>query len=58
MKKYTVIVHYEGAMEFEVVAENEEAASKLAEDAFFESDACNPEILADWGVCDIWTEDE
>lgn len=55
MKKYNVIVHYEGAIGIEVDAENEEKAEELAKRAFDEiSDAELIANLADIDICDCF----
>lgn len=56
MKKiYKVVVHYEGAITFEIEADNEEKAEQLAEEYF--GDMSERELvdnLADIGVCDCY----
>ena len=55
MKKYNVVIHYAGAFDIQVEAENEEQARQMAEQAFDEvSDADLIAGLADIGICDCW----
>jgi len=57
MKKYTVIVHYEGAFEYTVEAEDEDKAREIAEEKFgCESNDSIAENIADSYVCDSWEE--
>ncbi len=52
-KKYRVIVHFEGSIDYEVEAKNEDEAKKEAERLFGdESDAIISSEIADCGVCD------
>ena len=53
--KYNVIIHYEGALKFEVEANNENEAQEIAEMEF--SDCTNDELAANlegFDVCDCW----
>ena len=53
MKKFVVVVHYEGAMNYEVEAETEEEAKEIADQMFNEED--DREIsaqIADYDICD------
>lgn len=55
MKKFAVVVHYEGAMNYEVEAETEEEAKEIADQMFNEED--DREIsaqIADYDICDCW----
>ena len=56
MKKiYRVIIHYEGAVAFEIEADNEEKAEQLAEECF--DDMSEKELIANLGeigVCDCY----
>lgn len=55
MKTYNVVIHYAGAFDIQVEAENEEQARQMAEQAFDEvSDADLIADLADIGICDCW----
>ena len=54
-KMYKVIIHYEGAVEFEVEADNTTEAEQLAEELFDEMD--DRELIAnlgDIGIADVW----
>lgn len=58
-KMYRVVIHYEGAVAFEVEADNEEKAELLAERYFDNMD--DRELvanLADINVCDCYEIDE
>ena len=58
MKNYTVIIHYAGAVNIQVEAENEEQAHKKAEQVFDEiSDADLISGLGDIHICDCWEEE-
>lgn len=58
MKKYNVVIHYSGAINVQVEAENEEQAYENAELAFDEvSSAQLIAELADIHVCDCWEEE-
>ena len=58
MKNYTVIIHYAGAANIQVEAENEEQAHKKAEQVFDEiSDADLIAELKDIHICDCWEEE-
>lgn len=53
--KYNVVVHYEGAWNFEIEAENEDKAKELAEREFDNLSAVElEENLADISVCDCY----
>lgn len=55
MKRYNVVIHYEGAVTAEVEAENEDQAYQLAEEAFNDvSDADLIASLADIHICDCY----
>ncbi len=59
MKTYTVIIHYAGAVNVQVEAENEEQAHAKAEQVFDEiSDADLIADLADIHICDCWEVEE
>lgn len=54
-KRYNVVVHFEGSIEYEVEADNEEKAKEKAEEMFgSESDAVIAAEIADCGICDCW----
>ncbi len=58
MKTYEVIIHYAGAVNVQVEAENEEQAREMAEQSFDEmSDADLIADLADIHICDCWEVD-
>lgn len=53
--KYKVIIHYEGALSFEIEAKNEDEAKEIAEMEF--ADCTNEELAANLessDVCDCW----
>lgn len=53
--KYNVVIHYEGAWDFEIEANNTEEASNIAEQLFADISAEElVEALADVFVCDCW----
>lgn len=55
MKKYEVVIHYEGGWFFEVEAENEDEAKRIAEEQF--NELPSEELvanLADAFVDDCW----
>ena len=53
--KYNVVIHYEGAWNFEIEAENEDRAKQIAEDSFADLSAKDLiNNLADSFVCDCW----
>ena len=57
-KLYHVVIHYEGAVNFEIEAENEEKAEQIAEEYFDNMD--DRELvanLADIDVCDCYEVD-
>ena len=55
MKTYEVIIHYAGAVNVQVEAENEEQAREMAEQSFDKmSDADLISDLADIHICDCW----
>ena len=55
MKKFGVIVYYEGAINYEVEAQTEDEARQIAEKMFGdESDSIIAAEIADCGVCDCW----
>ena len=59
MKKFEVVVHYEGAISYEVKAETEDEAKQIAEKMFEdESDTTIAAEIADCGVCDCWEIEE
>ena len=54
-KLYKVVIHYEGAIDFEVEAESTSQAEQLAEELFDDMD--DRELvanLADIGICDVY----
>lgn len=54
MKKYKVVIHFGGSIDFEVEASNTTQAEQLAETCF--DDMSDSEIVAnlvDIGVCDV-----
>lgn len=55
MKKYSVVIHYEGGWHFDIEAENEDVAKEIAEEKFAElSPKELIDNLADTFVCDCW----
>lgn len=53
MKKFEVVVHYEGSMNYEVEAQTEDEARQIAERMFDnEYDSVIATAIADCGVCD------
>ena len=55
MKKFEVVVHYEGSINYKVEAQTEDEARIIAEKLFGdESDSIIAAEIADCGVCDIW----
>lgn len=59
MKTYNVVIHYAGAFDVQVEAENEEQAYEKAQQAFDEvSDSELIAGLADIHICDCWEEEE
>lgn len=57
MKKYNVVIHYEGAFALQVEADNEEQAEERAEQIFDEfSDRELVDNLAEIKICDCWEE--
>ena len=53
MKKFEVVVYYEGAISYEVEAQTEEEARQIAERMFGdESDTIIAAEIADCGICD------
>lgn len=58
MKKFNIVIHYAGAFDVQVEAENEEQARIKAEQAFDEvSDNELIAGLADIHICDCWEEE-
>ena len=59
MKKFEVVVHYEGAINYEVEAQTEDEAKQIAEKMFGdESDTIIAAESADCGVCDCGEMEE
>lgn len=59
MKKFVVIVHYEGAMDYEVEAETEEEARDIADQMFSEEDDRKISTsVAYYDICDCWEFNE
>lgn len=57
MGKYTVVVHYEGSIDYTIDASSEDEAKKTAEYMFGdESPATITSEIADCFVCDCWEE--
>lgn len=55
MKTYNVVIHYAGAFDIQVEAENEEQAYQMAEQVFDEiPDQDLIADLADISICDCW----
>ena len=55
MKKYNVVIHYAGAVNIEIDAENEDEARESAQRAF--DDVSDTDLIADLAevdVCDCW----
>ena len=58
MKKFVVIIHYEGAMDYEVEAETEEEARDIADQMFSEEDDRKISTsVAYYDICDCWELD-
>lgn len=59
MKKFEVVVHYEGVISYEVEAQTEEEARQIAERMFGdESDVIIAAEIADCDICDCWEMEE
>ena len=59
MKKFEVVVHYEGAISYEVEAQTEEEARQIAERMFGdESNAIIAAEISDCDICDCWEMEE
>ncbi len=59
MKNFEVVVHYEGAINYEVEAHTEDEAKQIAEQMFGdESDSIIAAEIADCGVCDCYEIEE
>ena len=59
MKKFEVVVHYEGAINYEVEAQTEDEAKQIAEKMFGnESDTIIAAEITDCGICDCWEMEE
>ena len=55
MKKFNVVIHYEGGWSFEIDADNEETAKEIAEEMFDDiSDRDLIANLADVFIDDCW----
>ena len=55
MKKYSVVIHYEGAISFEIKAHNTTEAEQLAEELFDKmNDRELVENLAEISIYDVW----
>lgn len=55
MKKFNVVIHYEGGWSFEIDADNEEMAKEIAEEMFDDiSDRDLIANLADVFIDDCW----
>ena len=55
MNTYKVVVHYEGAFEYDITAESKEAAKEIAMDmAENEPNKVFADKLANMFVCDCW----
>ena len=54
MKKYRVVIHYEGGYPYEVEANTEEEAREIAEHLFEDADPLEVWNNVDWDVCDSW----
>lgn len=53
--KYNVVVHYEGTISYEVEAESEDEAKRIAETMFGdEDDRTIAAEIADVTACDCW----
>ena len=56
-KKYRVIIHFEGAMDYEIEASNEDEAKEKAKTMFAEEDdRIIISEIADSFICDVWEE--
>ena len=59
MKKFEVVVHYEGTINYEVEAQTEDEAKQIAEKMFGdESDTIIAAEITDCGICDCWEMEE
>lgn len=55
MKKFEVVVHYEGSINYKVEAQTEDEAKEMAERFFGdESDSVIAAEISDCNVCDCW----
>jgi len=54
--KYTVVVHYEGAINYLVDAESEEEARNTAVGMFEDEEAETVLESIQWDICDSWEE--
>lgn len=56
-KTYTVVVHYEGSISYDVDAKNEEEAEEAALDLFGDEDASSISAnIGDVEACDCWED--
>ena len=53
MKKFNVVIHYEGGWSFEIEANNEEVAKEIAEEMF--SDISDRDLIAN--LADVFIDD-
>ena len=59
MKKFEVIIHYEGTINYKVEARTEDEAKQIAEKMFGdESDTIIAAEIADCSICDCWEMEE
>jgi len=53
-KKYTVVIHYEGAWDYDIEAESEEEAKEIANGLFMDAEPLEVWDSVDWDICDCW----
>ena len=54
---FTVVIHYEGAFDYEIVADDEEEAKEIAWERYnSEPDSEFTMNLADSDICDVWED--
>jgi len=53
-KKYTVVIHYEGAWHYDIEAESEEEAKEIANGLFMNAEPLEVRNSVDWDICDCW----
>lgn len=58
MTKYTVVIHYEGSVDYTIEAENEEDAKEIASQKMMNEDLETICEGIDWDICDVWEEED